>query len=121
MSAATMKRVTSIPEGGLKFELGPGVKINSITPLATGNLVMKPASPLEGQTTETIEITEQLVGATFPGLGQDMLQEGTTALPLLVVFSAESEPITPVFVPGSSGGGGGGGATEVTLDAVKTA
>ncbi len=97
-----MKKVTSIPAGGLKFELTPGLKINSITPLATGNLVIKPASPLTGQTTETIAITDQLVGTTFPGCGQEMIQEGTTALPLIVVFASEGEPMFPVFVPGAS-------------------
>ncbi len=97
-----MKKVTSIPSGGLKFDLTPGLKINSITPLATGNLVIKPASPLTGQTTETIAITEQLVGATFPGFGQDELLEGTTALPLIVVFANESAQMFPIFVPGAS-------------------
>lgn len=102
MSAASMRKVTSIPEGGTTFKLGPGVKINSITPLGTGNLVIKPISPLEGQTTETIEITEQLVGATFPGFGQTDLPAGTTALPLLVVFARDEAQMFPVYVPGAS-------------------
>lgn len=102
MSAASMKRVTTVPSGGARFNLSPGLKINSITPLGTGNLVIKPASPLGEQTTETITITEQLVGATFPGFGQEIIQEGTTALPLLVVFASEGSPMYPVFVPGAS-------------------
>lgn len=102
MPAASMKRITTVPSGGARFDLSPGLKINSITPLGTGNLVIKPESPLGEQTTETITITEQLVGATFPGFGQEFIQEGTTALPLLVVFASEGSPMYPVFVPGAS-------------------
>ncbi len=109
-----MRKVTSIPEGGTTFNLGPGVKINSITPLGTGNLVIKPISPLEGQTTETIEITEQLVGATFPGFGQTDLPMGTTALPLLVVFANESSQMFPVYVPGTDAGLAGNTPKERT-------
>lgn len=119
MSATSIRYVTSIPAGGLKFEGSPLVEINTITPLGVGDLVIKPSTPLEGRLTETIPIDASLVGASIPGASALLIDETTTSLPLIVVLAAVGAMPHHVMVAGASAGGGGGAgaATEAKQDA----
>jgi hypothetical protein len=117
MSATSIRYVTSIPAGGLKFDGSPQVEINTITPLGVGDLVIKPSTPLDGRLTETIPVDASLVGSSIPGAGALLIDETTTSLPLIVVLAAVGAMPHHVMVPGaSSGGGGAGAATEAKQD-----
>lgn len=100
-AAVYWKRYTSVPSEGIDLlaEAG-GIAVQGVYCEGSGDLAAMHSTPVAGDTAETIPV---VAGQFLPLLANKIL-EGTTALPLLVLWGNGSAPVVSPAPIGSPGG-----------------